>query len=584
MCPLYAKLFNLIYDTGLVPDSWTVGNILPIYKNKGDINLPENYRPITLLSCFGKLFTATLNARLNTYMEETNGIDSCQAGFRKGFSTTDNLFILHSLLELSKSNKNTLHCAFVVFKQAFDTVWRNGLWQKLLATNINGKCYRFIRNMHCNIKSRIITSEGTSAFFPCQTGVRQGENLSPILFSIYLNDLRHYLQTSGLSGVNCETANDDDIMIFIKLFILLFADDTVLFSNSKEELQKTLDNFETYCDTWHLKVNISKTKIVIFSNRSPSVNTKFYFKGQEIEIVKEYKYLGIYLSRSGSFLQAKRHLVDQANNALFALQRKVRILNLPLDMQAYLFDKVIKPILLYSSEIWGYGNLDIIERCQLKFYKQILNLKKSTPTFMVYGELGTFPLFIDIQCRMVSFWAKLRDGHNEIASTIYDIVYRLRKQGKLKPKWIDHVQHIINCNGFGHVWNSPGDVNMKWFITAFKQKLHDQYIQTWSSLVDQASSGKNYRLFKETFQMNKYFSFLPTKYCRILTAYRTRNHRLPIETGRWSSIPASERICHLCNVDIGDEYHYIMQCHFFFFFQNKDGALLSHTTPQILTL
>ena len=139
-------------------------------------------------------------------------------------------------------------------------------------------------------------------------------------------------------------------------------------------------------------------------------------------------------------------------------------------MQIYLFDKVIKPILLYSSEIWGYGNLDIIERCQLKFYKQILNLKKSTPTFMVYGELGTFPLFVDIQCRMVSFWAELRDGHNEIASTIYDIVYRLREQGKLKSKWIDHVQHLINSNGFGHVWNSPDEINMKWFIAAFKAR------------------------------------------------------------------------------------------------------------------
>ena len=197
---------------------------------------------------------------------------------------------------------------------------------------------------------------------------------------------------------------------------------------------------------------------------------KKYFTAENGNKIIWVGYLGIYLSRSGSFLQAKRHLVDQANNSLFALQRKIRILNLPLDMQIYLFDKVIKPILLYSSEIWGYGNLDIIERCQLKFYKQILNLKKSTPTFMVYGELGTFPLFVDIQCRMVSFWAKLRDGHNEIASTIYDIVYRLREQGKLKAKWIDHVQHLINSNGFGHVWNSPDDINMKWFIAAFKQK------------------------------------------------------------------------------------------------------------------
>ena len=104
---------------------------------------------------------------------------------------------------------------------------------------------------------------------------------------------------------------------------------------------------------------------------------------------------------------------------------------------------------------------------------------------------------------------------------------------------------------------------MKWFTAAFKRKLHDQYLQTWSSLVDQASSGKNYNLFKESLNMNKYFSFLSTKYCRILTFLRTRNHRLPIKTGRWSSIPTSERICQLCNADIGYEYLYIMQCSFF---------------------
>ena len=104
---------------------------------------------------------------------------------------------------------------------------------------------------------------------------------------------------------------------------------------------------------------------------------------------------------------------------------------------------------------------------------------------------------------------------------------------------------------------------MKWFTAAFKRKLHDKYLQTWSSLAEQASSGKNYRLFKESFKMNKYFSFLPAKYCRILTAFRTRNHCLPVETGRWSSIPISERICQLCNADIGDEYHSIMQCSFF---------------------
>lgn len=106
----------------------------------------------------------------------------------------------------------------------------------------------------------------------------------------------------------------------------------------------------------------------------------------------------------------------------------------------------------------------------------------------------------------------------------------------------------------------PADINLKWFKNSFKQKLRDQYIQNWNSLVEKSSSGLNYRIFKNTFEMNYYFSFLPNKYCQLLTAFRTRNHRLPIETGRWSSTPLSERICKLCNLEIGDEFHYILKC------------------------
>ena len=72
MLPVYTKLFNLIFDSGVIPESWTVGIMKPIYKNKGDSKLPENYRPITLLSCFGKLFTSMINNRLQKYAERYN--------------------------------------------------------------------------------------------------------------------------------------------------------------------------------------------------------------------------------------------------------------------------------------------------------------------------------------------------------------------------------------------------------------------------------------------------------------------------------------------------------------------------------
>ena len=561
MSPIYVKLFNIIFDTGLVPESWAIGNILPIFKNKGNPNLPENYRPITLLSCFGKLFTSILNTRITQFLEDNGILNSCQAGFRKGFSTSDNLFIIQSLIEISKTNKKKLFCAFIDFKQAFDKVWRDGLWHKLQNTRIDGKCLRFIQHMYQHIKSRISTLEGATAFFPCQVGVRQGENLSPIMFLIFLNDLESFLRFKKAQGITISSSEGEDYFIFLKLFILLFADDTVLLSNSKEDLQFSLNLFEKYCEEWKLQVNTTKTKILIFSGGRIPQGQKFIFKGENLEIVNEYKYLGIFLTRIGAYQTSKKHIADQANKALFSLLRKIRTLDLPIYMQIDLFDKTVKPILLYGSEIWGFGNLDIIERVQLKFFKHILNMKKTTPSFMVYGELGQYPLYIDIYSRIISFWTKLgENGKNEILWALYRHISHLHEGNKIKSKWYEHVKQQIFSNGFGNIWALQNEVNGKWFTQAFKQKLKDQYMQTWHALVDKSSSSVNYRTFKVTFEMNNYFSYLSNTKCKTLTAFRTRNHRLPVEVGRWSGIPLNERLCWLCKAEVGDEFHYLLKC------------------------
>ena len=105
MLPIYLKLFNITLDSGVVPYTWLIGNIIPIYKGKGDVRSAENYRPITLLSCLGKLFTAILNKRLSNYLESNNIIGDNQSGFRSGFTTTDNIFIINCLTDIFKSQK-----------------------------------------------------------------------------------------------------------------------------------------------------------------------------------------------------------------------------------------------------------------------------------------------------------------------------------------------------------------------------------------------------------------------------------------------------------------------------------------------
>jgi hypothetical protein len=173
--PLYCKLFNSILDTGFIPSSWLEGTIIPLFKNKDDPKCPTSYRPITILSCLDKLFTAVLKQRLTTYLEENNILDENQAGFRKGYSGSDHIFTLHSLIEILKKRKLKLYCIFVDFSQAFDKVWRVGLWHKLLNSSVNGKFFTVINNMYKNIKSCISHNGSFSPTFISEIGVRQGE-------------------------------------------------------------------------------------------------------------------------------------------------------------------------------------------------------------------------------------------------------------------------------------------------------------------------------------------------------------------------------------------------------------------------
>ena len=191
-------------------------------------------------------------------------------------------------------------------------------------------------------------------------------------------------------------------------------------ADTAEDLQNALNLYERYGQEWHLKVNNEKSKIVVFS-RGRNRLYNFTFAHQPIEVVHEYKFLGIIFSRSGNFHKAKRALSKQATRAMYSLLRKIKKLSLPVDMQ---IDKTVKPLLLYGCEVCGFGNNDMLERVQLKFLNYILKLKKSTPSNMVYGETGVYPLKIDIETRMIQFWSKtIQITPNTLLSNVYYSMY-----------------------------------------------------------------------------------------------------------------------------------------------------------------
>ena len=299
----------------------------------------------------GKLFTSILNMRLNDYLEESMLLGENQAGFRRHYSTLDHIFYLHALIEILKSRKQKLFCCFVDFSSAFDSVWKAGLWHKLLKSKINGKVLEVIKNMYNEIKSCVSHLFGSnSPFFTSFAGVRQGENLSPVLFSLYLNELEDFLTRDPSAGLEFET-RDDEMFIYLRLIVLLYADDTVLLANNEIDLQRTLNEFNKYCRTWKLNVNIDKTKVVVFGAKKKLNFFSFKLGDIIVEITDKYKYLGIYFSQTRIFLAARKHIIEQARKAMFLLYCRIDNLNLPIDLQLKLFDHTVLPILTYACEI-----------------------------------------------------------------------------------------------------------------------------------------------------------------------------------------------------------------------------------------
>ena len=163
--------------------------------------------------------------------------------------------------------------------------------------------------------------------------MRQGE----YLFSIFLNDLTEFLSHAynGLTDV-CNISHllfdNDDIEVFFKLYLLLYADDTVIFAESPGELQAGLNAMYLYCQIWNLQINVVKTNVVIFSKNRRGENTQFLYNNEPLTIVDDFQYRGIIFSRKGPFKACKSRLLQQARKAMFYVLCKSRKLCLPIDI------------------------------------------------------------------------------------------------------------------------------------------------------------------------------------------------------------------------------------------------------------
>ena len=560
--PYLLKLFNNIMDKGQYPSEWCKAVICPLHQ-KGSKNVKDNYRGISLLDVCGKIFTKILNHRLYNWAEKLQKLHESQAGFRTARSTTDHLFTLQAVVQKYLSKKGgRFYTLFVDFSKAFDTVIHKYLWHRLINIGVHGKVLKVLQSMYSSLESCVRTPGGLTNFFNCCMGTRQGCMISPLLFILFINKLVVDLEEKGGQGIFISEECQN-------LLVLLFADDVLDLADTVGRLQRQISILEEYCDQSCMKINLTKTKIMVFRNGGfLRKNEKWFFKHEKIECVSYYKYLGLIISSRLSWSVATKTLASQAQKVIAMLQCfQYKYGKLPLSSIFHIFDRMIAPILLYGSEIWGYSYVDVIEKVHIRFCKHWLGIPKGSSDVAALGECGRYPLFVKYNLRCISYWCKiLQMESHRYPKQCYNMLVELDNAGRCN--WATHVKSLLFKFGFGVVWLSQEVGNFDLFKKILSQRLKDCAIQGWHESVTENKKLGTYCLFKSLLEPEKYLSLVKVSNFRIaITRFRCSSHGLHIETGRHKAVAKEERICLLCRKNhiyvIEDEFHFLMICPFY---------------------
>ncbi|KAK3553786.1 hypothetical protein QTP70_011156 [Hemibagrus guttatus] len=351
-----ASLFNRVLESERMPEEWRRSVLVPIFKNKGDVQSCSNYRGIKLMSHTMKLWERVVEARLRKVVE----ICEQQYGFMPRKSTTDAIFALRILMEKYRDGQRELHCVFVDLEKAYDRVPREELWYCMRKSGVAEKYVRVVQDMYERSRTVVRCAVGQTEEFKVEVGLHQGSALSPFLFAIVMDQLSEEVRQESP-------------------WTMMFADDIVICSESREQVEENLERWRFALERRGMKVSRSKTEYMCVNEREGSGTVRL--QREEVKKVQEFKYLGSTVQSNGECGKEVKKRVQAGWNGWRKVWGVLCDRKISARIKGKVYRTVVRPAMLYGLETVSLrkrqeSELEVAELKMLRFSLGVTRLDR----------------------------------------------------------------------------------------------------------------------------------------------------------------------------------------------------------------
>ncbi|MCG8048301.1 MAG: reverse transcriptase family protein [Candidatus Thiodiazotropha endolucinida] len=465
LCEPLSQFFSRLIHSGRFPQAWKLANVTPVFK-KGDKQLPNNYRPISLLSGLGKTMERLVHKHVYNYCIQNNILTASQSGFIQGDSTTYQLLQLYDTFCEAVDNGKEVRVVFLDITKAFDRVWHKGLLHKLVAIGISDNLLNWFASYLSSRKQRVVINGKTSSYQTVPAGVPQGSILGPLLFLIYINDI--------VLELNCG--------------IRLFADDTSLYiivenpQAAANLINSSLSTVHVWSRQWLVDFNAAKTETMVASRKRNKPNHPDLIMNNIIlQEVEHHKHLGITFSAD---LTWHNHIIEVTTKGWQRINL-LRAFKFKLDRKSLerMYISFIRPVLEYSGVVWGnctHQDKKLLESIQIEAMRIVTGATKLCSIEKLYDDTGWETLEARREKQKLIIFYKMINGlaptylNQLVPGLVQDqSQYSLRNANNMS---FIHANSALYYNSFlpsvTRAWNNlPTEIRNSTSVTQFKYRL-----------------------------------------------------------------------------------------------------------------